>query len=230
MKITKILSKTFVRLGLAGSVFALAIAFLGSSAYAAGAKCYFPGAATIPDGVGDCTAFGNDVLNSIVAQNKDINDASLCFKLVIVDNRVAVQGANCQYAPFTLIPQPSAGAPDAVTTTTPVSPDTNPGETNISRNDAVQCDGSTPGGLQNCLSNKNPLVSRFNQLINLLGIGVGVIVVIMIIVGGIQYTTAGSNPQAVSEAKKRILNAIIALVAFILLYSLLQWLVPGGIF
>jgi hypothetical protein len=52
----------------------------------------------------------------------------------------------------------------------------------------------------------------------------------MLIFGGIQYTTSGSNPQAVSAAKKKILNVVIALVAYALLYSFFQWLVPGGPF
>lgn len=58
---------------------------------------------------------------------------------------------------------------------------------------------------------------------------VGIVVVIMIALGGIQYTMAKDDPQAVSAAKERIKNALIALVAYLFLFSFLQWLVPGGI-
>jgi hypothetical protein len=83
--------------------------------------------------------------------------------------------------------------------------------------------------LQKCVQT-NPLIQDINAAINLLSASVGIIVVIMVIIGGIQYMTASGNPQAVAVAKKRITNAIIALVSLIFMYSVLQWLIPGGIF
>jgi hypothetical protein len=74
------------------------------------------------------------------------------------------------------------------------------------------------------------VTDRLNAIANVLSAGVGIIVVIMIIVSGIQYTMAGSDPQKIATAKGHILNAIIALIAFFFLYAFLQWLVPGGIF
>lgn len=104
--------------------------------------------------------------------------------------------------------------------------------------------GSPPAGsgspdrdaVVNCAGDKatclrdNPLVRWFQIAINVLGAGAAVVVVIMIIAGGIQYSTAGDNPQVIQAAKEKIANAIIALIAFIFLYSFMQWLVPGGIF
>jgi hypothetical protein len=65
--------------------------------------------------------------------------------------------------------------------------------------------------------------------INVLSALVGIVVVGSIIYGGIQYSTAGSDPQKVSAAKNRIRNAIIALIFFIFTYSFLNYLVPGGV-
>lgn len=65
---------------------------------------------------------------------------------------------------------------------------------------------------------------------NILSAAVGVIIVIMIAVGGIQYTTARDDPQAVAAAKQRIQNAILALVFYLFAFSFLQWLIPGGLF
>lgn len=59
---------------------------------------------------------------------------------------------------------------------------------------------------------------------------VGVIVTIMLVVGGIQYSLAGDSPEATAKAKKRITNALFALVAFFFIFAFLNWLIPGGIF
>lgn len=65
--------------------------------------------------------------------------------------------------------------------------------------------------------------------INILSGLVGVVIVMMIAIGGIQYSTARDNPQAVAAAKARITNAIIALVASLFIYAFLQYIVPGGL-
>jgi hypothetical protein len=66
--------------------------------------------------------------------------------------------------------------------------------------------------------------------INVLSGIVGVVVIAMIIIGGIQYSAAQDNPNAISAAKKRITNAVLALLVFIFMFTFLQWLVPGGLF
>lgn len=74
------------------------------------------------------------------------------------------------------------------------------------------------------------IVGYIITFINVLSGLVGVVIVIMIAVGGIQYTTARDDPQAVAAAKARIRNAILALVFYLFGFSFLQWLIPGGIF
>lgn len=66
-------------------------------------------------------------------------------------------------------------------------------------------------------------------VINILSAVAGLIITIVIIIGGIQYTTAKDDPQAVAAAKGRITNAILALAVYIFFYAMLQWLVPGGV-
>ena len=77
---------------------------------------------------------------------------------------------------------------------------------------------------------KNPIVTWLNGIVNVLAGLVGVVVVGTIILGGIQYAAAGDKAEAVSAAKQRIINVLIALFAFLFIYAFLQWLVPGGIF
>jgi hypothetical protein len=65
-------------------------------------------------------------------------------------------------------------------------------------------------------------------VINFLAAMVGLIVTISIVIGGIQYSASGDDPQKVAAAKHRIINAILALGGFLFLWSFLQWVVPGG--
>ena len=65
--------------------------------------------------------------------------------------------------------------------------------------------------------------------IDFLSVGVGVVVLAMIIIGAIQYSASSGNPQALASAKKRIINAIIALLLYALLFAFLNFLIPGGL-
>lgn len=53
--------------------------------------------------------------------------------------------------------------------------------------------------------------------------------VIVIIWGGISYSAAGNNPEAINKARQRIAAGILALLTYILLYAFLNWLIPGGV-
>lgn len=74
------------------------------------------------------------------------------------------------------------------------------------------------------------IVKYIITFINALSAIVGIVVVIMIVVGGIQYSASRDNPQATAAAKGRIVNAVIALVFFLFAFAFLQWIVPGGAF
>ncbi len=66
-------------------------------------------------------------------------------------------------------------------------------------------------------------------IVNALSALVGLVIVGSIIVGGIQYSSAGSDPQKVQAAKNRIRNAIIALLFYLFGYAFLNFLIPGGL-
>ncbi|HET7529227.1 MAG TPA: hypothetical protein VFJ84_03305 [Candidatus Saccharimonadales bacterium] len=80
-----------------------------------------------------------------------------------------------------------------------------------------------------CL-NQSPVVKDIQNIVNFLSAGVGIIVIGVIILGGIQYSMAGDNANATGAAKTRITNGLLALFAFIFAWAFLQWLIPGGIF
>lgn len=67
-------------------------------------------------------------------------------------------------------------------------------------------------------------------ILNVLLVGVGALAVLGITIAGIQYLTAGDNEQQVAKAKRRILEVVIGLALYAALWSILQWLIPGGVF
>ncbi|HUC95924.1 MAG TPA: pilin [Candidatus Saccharimonadia bacterium] len=90
---------------------------------------------------------------------------------------------------------------------------------------------STPESA-NCVKNEAScnLISQYiNPLISFLNVAVGLVVVISIVIGGIQYSTSGDNPEAVQAAKKRIFQALGGLIAYFLLYAFLNFIIPGGV-
>lgn len=75
----------------------------------------------------------------------------------------------------------------------------------------------------------NPILTLMKLVLQVASAGVGLVVAIMIIVAGIQYTSAQGNPQLVQAAKQRLTNAIIGLAMYILAFALLNYLVPGNL-
>lgn len=62
-------------------------------------------------------------------------------------------------------------------------------------------------------------------IVNVLLFLIGVIAVIMIIVGGIRYTTSGGDSSALTSAKNTILYAVIGLVVAVLAYAIVNWVI-----
>jgi hypothetical protein len=74
------------------------------------------------------------------------------------------------------------------------------------------------------------LIDKYlNPIIKVLGAIVGIVVTIMFIIGGIQYSAAGGDASKVSAAKSKIFNALIALLIYFFLFAILKWLVPGNL-
>jgi hypothetical protein len=90
-------------------------------------------------------------------------------------------------------------------------------------------DEAVAGGNCKDIQHCDLFVHYINPAINLLAAAVGIIVAISIIIGGLQYGSSAGDPQKASAAKNRIRNAIIALVTFLFLYAILNFLIPGGL-
>lgn len=61
------------------------------------------------------------------------------------------------------------------------------------------------------------------NVINLLLTIIGIISVIMIIVGGIRYTTSGGDSGQINSAKDTIIYAIVGVVIAILSFAIVNW-------
>ena len=83
---------------------------------------------------------------------------------------------------------------------------------------------------QNLNADNCNIVKLITVITNVLSAVAGVVIALMIVVGGIQYASAGANPQAVAAARGKVKNAIIALFLYVFMFSFLQWLIPGGVF
>ena len=66
--------------------------------------------------------------------------------------------------------------------------------------------------------------------INILTAGVGVAAIGGIVYGSILYTSAGGSPEQVKKAMGIITNVVIGVIAYALMFSLLNFIIPGGLF
>ena len=69
------------------------------------------------------------------------------------------------------------------------------------------------------------LDSTVKNIINGVLYVVGILAVVMVIIGGVQYTTSGGDSGAVTKAKNTILYGIVGLVIAILAYAIVNFVV-----
>ena len=66
--------------------------------------------------------------------------------------------------------------------------------------------------------------------VNIMTAGVGVLALAGVIYGAVLYTSAGGNPEQVKKARTIFTNVVIGVIAFAAMFTLLNFLVPGGVF
>lgn len=83
------------------------------------------------------------------------------------------------------------------------------------------CSGNPEGRV--CQGGGNTVFEIIKGIINLLITIAGIISVIMIIVGGIKYTTSGGDAKAISSGKDTLVYAVIGLVISIMAYAIVNF-------
>lgn len=66
-------------------------------------------------------------------------------------------------------------------------------------------------------------------VLNVLTFGVGIAGTLGIVIAGIMYLTARDDQGQLVKAKNMLINIVIGLVAYAVMWAFLQWLLPGGI-
>lgn len=67
-------------------------------------------------------------------------------------------------------------------------------------------------------------------VVNILTAGVGVLALVGFVYGAILYTSAGGSPEQVKKARTVFTNVVIGVIAFGAMFTLLNFIVPGGVF
>ncbi len=90
--------------------------------------------------------------------------------------------------------------------------------------------GNPVSGSTNCVDNtgsSGALGNYLKDILKYVGGLFGIAVVLMIVISGIQYITSSGNEKAVQAARGRLVNAVIGLVLFLMMFGILHYLIPG---
>ncbi len=66
-----------------------------------------------------------------------------------------------------------------------------------------------------------------NLVVRIMTVGIGILAAIGVTVAGVQYLTAGGNEERTRKSKRRIFEIVIGIVAYVLVFAVLDWLIPG---
>lgn len=89
-------------------------------------------------------------------------------------------------------------------------------ETNL-----IQCDNDDGGGTTG-------ICHILNLVVRIMTTGIGILAVLGTIFVGIQYLTAGESEEKLRKSKRRLLELVIGIIIYVLMGSLIQFLLPGG--
>lgn len=84
----------------------------------------------------------------------------------------------------------------------------------------IECEGGGDAGVWHILL----------TIVDILSIGIGITALIGILIFGIQYLTDGGDVAKTTKAKRRMFEIVIGLVGWVLIFSICEWLMPGGRF
>lgn len=91
----------------------------------------------------------------------------------------------------------------------------------FSKDNNEVCPGPDGGGV---------IIAYLKVILQFLSGGVGIVILLMLTIAGVQYMTAVGQPEQVKAAKSRIQNAITGLVLFLIAFAVLNLIIPGSIF
>jgi len=75
----------------------------------------------------------------------------------------------------------------------------------------------------------NPIIGYLRAVIQFMAVGIGIALVGGLVVGGMLYMTARANAQQVQKGEEVIRNVIIGIALYVFTFSIVNFLIPGGI-
>lgn len=93
----------------------------------------------------------------------------------------------------------------------------------------IKCPSDTDNS-NNKNIDKTAAGSLLVMAIQIMTAGVGVLAVGGIVYGAVLYVSAADSAEQVKKARTIITNVVIGLIAYGLMYALLNYLIPGGLF
>lgn len=89
--------------------------------------------------------------------------------------------------------------------------------------------GQIKGGVNQVggTENKTSLEDNIKTVVNILLFLIGAVAVIMIIIGGIRYTTSNGDSSSMTSAKNTILYAVVGLIVAIMAYAIVNFVVDA---
>lgn len=97
----------------------------------------------------------------------------------------------------------------------------------MAEEDKTKNNGVETAILTDCGQDEDGVACILNLIVDVLSIGIGILGVIGITIVGIQYLTAGGDEGKTRKAKQRMFEIIIGLVAYVVIYAILKWLLPS---
>lgn len=76
----------------------------------------------------------------------------------------------------------------------------------------------------------NPIVDIMLAIFRFLSTGVGIVVIGSVVVAGIQYTMSRGDPQTTAAAINRVTSAVGALILYLFIFAIANFIIPGGMF
>ena len=94
-------------------------------------------------------------------------------------------------------------------------------------NDPVSCIKQGTDDVSTKKGNGDDLKNGIKTVVNVLLFVLGAIAVIMIIIGGVRYTTSGGDAGSIKSAKDTILYSVVGLVVAILAYAIVNFVLDA---
>ena len=75
----------------------------------------------------------------------------------------------------------------------------------------------------------NGILSLIILVLNILTIGVGILGVLGVAISGVLYITARDDAARMAAAKRRLINVVIGLIIYAVIWTFMELMIPGGL-